>query len=170
MLRSVQDSVVEDNVVAGNQRGFFIYDVEYVTLRRNLVVDNFVGAHLSAGVKNNVVEQNDFIGNREQVRYVGTKDEDWGGKVGNYWSNYIGWDRDGDGFGDVPYEANDMVDRLSWRHPSMKLLLASPRCRPCAWWASNFRYCACPRSSTATRACCRATQNGVHGVGTFSGQ
>ena len=126
MLRSVQDSVVEDNVVAGNQRGFFIYDVEYVTLRRNLVVDNFVGAHLSAGVKNNVVEQNDFIGNREQVRYVGTKDEDWGGKVGNYWSNYIGWDRDGDGFGDVPYEANDMVDRLSWRHPSMKLLLASP--------------------------------------------
>ena len=126
MLRSVQDSVVENNVVAGNQRGFFIYDVEYVTLRRNLVVDNFVGAHLSAGVKNNVVEQNDFIGNREQVRYVGTKDEPWGGKVGNYWSNYVGWDRDGDGRGDVPYEANDMVDRLSWRYPGMKLLLASP--------------------------------------------
>lgn len=43
MLRSVQDSVVEGNVVAGNRRGFFIYDVEYVTLRRNLVVDNFRG-------------------------------------------------------------------------------------------------------------------------------
>ena len=31
-----------------------------------------------------------------------------------------------DGIGDVQYEANDMVDRLSWRHPMMKLLLASP--------------------------------------------
>ncbi len=72
------------------------------------------------------MEGNDFIGNREQVRYVGTKDEDWGGKSGNHWSNYLGWDRDGDGVGDVPYEANDMVDRLTWRYPSMKLLLASP--------------------------------------------
>ena len=46
MLRTIQDSVVEDNVVAGNARGFFIYDAEYNTLRNNLVVDNIVGVHL----------------------------------------------------------------------------------------------------------------------------
>jgi len=126
MLRTIQDSVIEGNVVAGNQRGFFIYDVEYATLRGNLVVDNVVGAHLSAGSTRNVVERNDFIANREQVRYVGARDERWGVKEGNHWSNYLGWDRDGNGIGDVPYEANDMVDRLSWRYPSMKLLLASP--------------------------------------------
>ncbi|MCK0507794.1 nitrous oxide reductase family maturation protein NosD [Aromatoleum anaerobium] len=126
MLRTIQDSIVENNVVAGNQRGFFIYDAEYNTLRGNLVVDNIVGTHLWAGSKNNVVERNDFIGNREQVRYVAARDELWGVKDGNYWSNYLGWDRNGDGHGDVPYEANDMVDRLSWRHPMMKLLLASP--------------------------------------------
>ena len=50
----------------------------------------------------------------------------WGEKEGNYWSNYAGWDRNGDHVGDVPYEANDLIDRLSWRHPMMKLLLASP--------------------------------------------
>ena len=126
MLRSVQDSVVENNVVSGNVRGFFIYDVEYVRLTGNLVVNNQVGAHLSAGVKRNVVEGNDFIGNQTQVRYVGTRDETWGAESGNYWSNYLGWDRDGNGFGDVPYEANDMVDRLTWRYPSIKLLMASP--------------------------------------------
>ena len=126
MLRTIQDSVIEGNVVAGNQRGFFIYDVEYTTLRGNLVVDNVVGVHLSAGSTRNIVEHNDFIVNREQVRYVGARDERWGVKEGNHWSNYLGWDRDGDGIGDVPYEANDMVDRLSWRYPSMKLLLASP--------------------------------------------
>ena len=126
MLRTLQDSVIENNVVAGNQRGFFIYDVEYTRIDNNLVVDNAVGVHLSAGSTRNEVEGNDFIGNREQVRYVGARDERWGEKRGNHWSNYLGWDRDGDGLGDVPYEANDMVDRLTWRHPSVKLLLASP--------------------------------------------
>jgi nitrous oxidase accessory protein len=126
MLRTIQDAVVENNVVAGNARGFFIYDAEYNTLRGNLVVDNIVGMHVWAGSKNNQIERNDFISNREQVRYVAARDELWGGKEGNHWSNYLGWDRNGDGVGDVPYEANDMVDRLSWRHPMMKLLLASP--------------------------------------------
>jgi len=131
MLRTLQDSVVENNVVAGNNRGLFIYDVEYATLRGNLVVDNHVGAHLSAGSTRNIVQGNDFIANREQVRYVGARDEPWGAKPGaiaggNHWSNYLGWDRNGDGIGDLPYEANDMVDRLSFRYPEMKLLLASP--------------------------------------------
>lgn len=126
MLRTIQDSLVENNVVAGNARGFFIYDAEYNTLRGNLIVDNIVGVHLWAGSFRNVVERNDFISNREQVRYVASRDETWGTKEGNHWSNYVGWDRNGDGVGDVPYEANDVVDRLSWRHPMMKLLLASP--------------------------------------------
>ena len=34
MLRTMQDSVIEGNVIAGNNRGFFIYDVEYVTIAR----------------------------------------------------------------------------------------------------------------------------------------
>ncbi len=126
MLRTLQDSVIEDNIVAGNSRGFFIYDVEYIKLNRNLVVDNVVGVHLAAGSTRNEVEGNDFISNREQVRYVGARDERWGTQGGNHWSNYVGWDRDGDGRGDVPYEANDMVDRLTWRYPAIKLLLASP--------------------------------------------
>ncbi len=126
MLRTIQDSVVEGNVVAGNQRGFFIYDAEYNELLNNTIVDNVVGIHLWAGSKNNKVEGNDFIGNREQVRYVGARDMVWGEERGNHWSNYIGWDRDGNGTGDVRYEANDMVDRLSWQYPAMKLLLASP--------------------------------------------
>ena len=126
MLRTIQDSVVENNIVAGNQRGFFIYDAEYNTLRGNLVIDNEVGVHLWAGSFNNQVDRNDFIRNRQQVRYVATRDQDWGKKEGNFWSNYLGWDRDGDGRGDVPYEASDVVDRLVARLPVVKLLLNSP--------------------------------------------
>ncbi|MDE2615237.1 MAG: right-handed parallel beta-helix repeat-containing protein, partial [Burkholderiales bacterium] len=126
MLRTIQDSIVEGNVVAGNNRGFFVYDAEYNVIRDNLVIGNRVGAHLWAGSTHNQVEGNDFIDNREQVRYVGARDERWGVERGNYWSNYVGWDRDGNGVGDVPYEANDAVDRLVWRHPLVKLLLQSP--------------------------------------------
>jgi nitrous oxidase accessory protein len=125
MLRTIQDSVIERNVVADNQRGFFIYDAEFNTLRGNLIVRNEVGAHVSAGSIHNEVDGNDFVGNREQVRYVATRDEAWGTKSGNYWSNYVGWDRDGDGRGDTPYEANDVVDRLVWRLPLVKLLMNS---------------------------------------------
>ncbi len=126
MLRTLQDSVIENNIVAGNQRGLFIYDAEYNVLRGNLVVDNDVGVHLWAGSINNEVEDNDFVNNRQQIRYVATRDEKWGAEGGNYWSNYVGWDRDGNGRGDVPYEANDIVDRLVARLPAVKLLLNSP--------------------------------------------
>ncbi len=126
MLRTIQDSIIANNIVAGNARGFFVYDAEYMTLRGNLVTDNQIGVHLSAGSTHNAVEANDFIANHEQIKYVAAHDEVWGSQEGNYWSNYLGWDRDGNGRGDVPYEANDMVDRLSWKHPMMKLLLGSP--------------------------------------------
>jgi len=126
MLRTIQDSVIEHNVVAGNGRGFFIYDAEYNVLRDNLIVGNRVGVHLWAGSIHNEVEGNDLIQNREQIKYVASRDEDWGVKQGNYWSNYLGWDRNGDGVGDVPYEANDLVDRLTWKYPAVKLLLNSP--------------------------------------------
>ena len=126
MLRTIQDSVIEGNVVAGNARGFFVYDAEYNTIRDNLIVDNRVGVHLWAGSINNQVDGNDFVGNQTQVKFIAARDELWGIKEGNHWSNYVGWDRNGDGVGDLPFEANDLVDRLTWRHPMMKLLLASP--------------------------------------------
>jgi nitrous oxidase accessory protein len=107
-------------------------------LKNNLIVDNHVGVHLAAGSTRNVVEGNDFIANREQVRYVGARDEVWGAKSGNHWDNYLGWDRDGNGIGDVRYEANDLVDRLTWRYPSIKLLLASPAVQALRLVAQQF--------------------------------
>jgi nitrous oxidase accessory protein len=138
MLRTIQDSVIERNVVSGNGRGFFIYDAEFNAIRGNLVQRNDVGAHVSAGSIHNDVDGNDFVDNREQVRYVATKDVAWGTASGNYWSNYVGWDRDGDGRGDTPYEANDVVDRLVWRLPLVKLLLASPAIQTLRLIAQQF--------------------------------
>ena len=124
-LSYVEDSVVEGNIVMGNARGLFVYDVEYTQLRHNVIADNQIGVHLSGSARN-TWDGNDFIDNHEQVKFVGARDQEWGGMVGNYWSNYRGWDRNGDGRGDIAYEANDMVDRLTWKYPIVRLLMASP--------------------------------------------
>jgi nitrous oxidase accessory protein len=138
MLRTIQDSVIENNVVAGNGRGFFIYDAEYNVVRHNLVSGNRVGVHLTAGSGNNKVDGNDFIGNEEQIKYVASRDVEWGRSEGNYWSNYSGWDQNGDGVGDIAYEANDVVDRLNWQYPLLKLLMSSPSIQTLRFVARQF--------------------------------
>jgi nitrous oxidase accessory protein len=138
MLRTIQDSIIENNVVAGNGRGFFIYDAEYNVLRNNVVINNRVGVHLTAGSSNNTVDANDFIGNEEAVKFVASRDVQWGRTRGNYWSNYSGWDQDGDGAGDVAYEASDLVDRLNWQYPLVKLLLSSPSVKTLRFVARQF--------------------------------
>ncbi len=138
MLRTIQDSVIENNVVAGNGRGFFIYDAEYNVVRNNIVIHNRIGIHLSAGSANNKVDGNDFIDNEEQIKFVAANDVEWGRTQGNYWSNYSGWDQNGDGVGDFPYEANDVVDRLNWQYPLVKLLLSSPSIQTLRFVAKQF--------------------------------
>ncbi|TAM06201.1 MAG: nitrous oxide reductase family maturation protein NosD [Paraburkholderia sp.] len=135
MLRTVQDSVVENNVVAGNQNGFFVYDAEYNKIRGNLVVGNAVGVHLWGGSVRNDVTGNDFIQNRQQIRYVAAYDVAW---PGNYWSNYYGWDKRGRGIGDIPYKSNDLVDRLTWRIPAVKVLMNSPAVQSLKLIAQQF--------------------------------
>lgn len=138
MLRTIQDSVIENNIVAANGRGFFIYDAEYNIVRKNLVINNRIGIHLAAGSSNNQVDGNDFIGNQEQVKFVAARDVEWGRTQGNYWSNYSGWDQNGDGVGDIIYEANDVVDRLNWQYPLVKLLLTSPSIQTLRFVARQF--------------------------------
>jgi nitrous oxidase accessory protein len=138
MLRTIQDSLIEDNIVAGNGRGFFIYDAEFNTVRGNLVIGNRNGVQLTAGSSNNEVDGNDFIDNQEQVEFVAARDVQWGRRQPNYWSNYRGWDQDGDGRGDTRYEANDIVDRLSWKYPLAKLMLTSPALQALRFAARQF--------------------------------
>ncbi|MBI4694338.1 MAG: nitrous oxide reductase family maturation protein NosD [Gammaproteobacteria bacterium] len=138
MLRTIQDSLIEGNIVAGNGKGFFVYDAEYNAIKDNLVVGNYTGVHLWAGSFRNDVDGNDFIQNQEQIRYVASRDEPWGRKNGNYWSNYTGWDRNGDGRGDVAYVANDIVDRLVWRFAYVKIMLNSPALETLRFVARQF--------------------------------
>ena len=79
------------------------------------------------GGEGTVLHNNRFVGNRLQVRYIGSSSVEWSREgVGNYWSSYQGWDLNQDVVGDIPYQPNDSLDRLFWLYPQSRFLMDSP--------------------------------------------
>ncbi|HMR06757.1 MAG TPA: hypothetical protein PKA88_13300, partial [Polyangiaceae bacterium] len=66
-------------------------------------------------------------GNRNQAFYVAAGDLVFGESgAGNFWRDYMGWDQNGDGFGDRPYRVDSFTTNLVHRFPSAVLLMRSP--------------------------------------------
>lgn len=123
-----QERVAGTQVIDGGEgKALFVYNSEFNRIHANLLADSAIGIHITAGSQDNQVYANAFVDNRTQVKYVQNVAEEWSldGK-GNYWSNYLGWDLDGDGIGDVPFRPNDGVDVLLWKYPSARVLMSSP--------------------------------------------
>lgn len=130
----------EHGVTLGAEgKALFIYNSQSNEIHGNRLADSELGIHLTAGSENNRIHGNAFIDNRQQVMYVATRTQEWSQDgQGNYWSDYLGWDLAGDGIGDTPYEPNDAVDRLLWRHPEARLLLHSPAVVALRWVQRQF--------------------------------
>jgi nitrous oxidase accessory protein len=98
-----------------------------------------IGIHFTAGSEGNEIAGNAFIGNRTQVKYVGTRHLDWShAGRGNYWSDNPAFDLDRDGIADAAYRPNDIVDRVLWTAPRAKILLNSPAVQVLRWAQSQF--------------------------------
>jgi nitrous oxidase accessory protein len=153
LMNFITQSVFRGNVVTGVSSGqtggvaidgaegkaVFIYNSLYNTFDGNLFADSNIGIHLTAGSEDNQMFGNAFVNNQRQVKYVATRTQEWSeqGK-GNYWSDYLGWDRNQDGVGDVSYEPNDNVDRLIWKYPEAKILMFSPAVDTLRWVQAAF--------------------------------
>jgi len=128
MLNYVLSSEIAGNAVLdGGDKCLFFYNANMNRVAGNRFEGCRIGVHYTAGSEKNTISRNAFIGNRRQVKYVGTRHLSWAEKgVGNYWSDHPNFDLDGDGIGERPYRPNDITDRILWAHPEAKLLLASP--------------------------------------------
>lgn len=139
-LNSANSSEVTGNIVRnGGEKCVFIYSAN-----KNLIAENRfegcpIGIHFTAGSERNRLTGNAFIGNRTQVKYVGTRFIEWSENGrGNYWSDNPAFDLDGDGIADAPYRPNDLMDEILWTLPNAKLLLNSPAVETIRWAQSRF--------------------------------
>lgn len=123
ILNQTVRSEVTDNILISNTKGIFFHNSVYNNITRNLIMNNNLGLHCLGGSMDNKIWDNSFIQNEFQVKFVAAKNQFWDN---NFWSDYIGWDIENDGKGDVPYETNTVVDQLFWRYPLSKLLFSSP--------------------------------------------
>ncbi len=128
------------NAIAGAEgKALFIYNSMFNRITNNRFHHSDLGIHMTAGSEDNVISGNSFISNKEQVKYVSNRLQDWSQQGrGNYWSDYLGWDMDDDGIGDTQYEPNDGVDKLLWKYPAVKVLLNSPAVETLRWVQRQF--------------------------------
>jgi nitrous oxidase accessory protein len=133
-------SAISGNVVkAASEKCLFLFNAN-----KNKFMDNWfegcdIGIHFTAGSERNVISGNAFIGNRTQVKYVGTRYLEWSDKGrGNYWSDNPAFDLDGDGIADTAYRPNDLVDEVLWTAPSAKVLINSPAVQVIRWAQAQF--------------------------------
>jgi nitrous oxidase accessory protein len=126
LFRDAQDCQIVGNRLERNGEGLFFFSSTRNVIADNQVVNNDIGARVWAGSVRNEVTRNVLVGNRQQVFYVGAEDLRWGADRGNYWSDYLGWDQDGDGIGERPYRMDSFSARLIHRFPSASVLLRSP--------------------------------------------
>jgi nitrous oxidase accessory protein len=122
------ESGMNAEIIPGAEgKGIFVYNSEFNSFHGNVIEDCPIGIHVTAGSDHDQIYGNVFTNNRIQVKYVQNIAEEWSHDgAGNYWSDYLGWDLDGNGIGDVPYRPNDGVDVLLWKYPGARLLLNSP--------------------------------------------
>lgn len=140
LLNYTNSSTIAGNDVSGGaHKCVFIYNANKNRFADNRFQGCDIGVHFTAGSERNRIAGNAFIGNRTQVKYVGTRRIEWSeAGRGNHWSDHTAFDLDGDGIADRPYRPNNAVDRIVWRHPLAKLLLNSPSTQLLAWAQSAF--------------------------------
>lgn len=119
MFNYANYSQAEGSVVRnGGEKCVFIYNADFNEMRGNWFDGCELGIHFIAGSEGNTVSRNAFIGNRSQVKYVGTRFLDWSEEGrGNFWSDDAAFDLDGGGIADQPYRSNDVIDQVLWRNP-----------------------------------------------------
>ncbi len=140
MLNYANHSEITGNTVRnGANRCAFLYNANRNTFTGNRFEGCDIGIHFTAGSADNLITGNAFVGNRTQVKYVGTKWAEWSENgLGNHWSDFAAYDVDGNGIADTPYRPNDVMDHVLWTQPAAKLLLGSPAVQLVRWSQAAF--------------------------------
>jgi nitrous oxidase accessory protein len=137
-LKDMEQTHVEDNVIADNRAGLFIEHATDGIFKHNVIGYNDTGVYVWPSARGNQFLGNTLIENGEQVSAEGAVTAGLNVWRGNFWSDYRGFDIDGDGVGDRPYRAMRLFERLTDRYTALRLYRDSPAVHALEFAASLF--------------------------------
>lgn len=134
-LKDMDKVIVKDNWLIGNRVGLYLDNSPALyegtnEFSGNAFAFNDTGVTALPNVERNIFTNNAFLENTQQTGVRGrgnlqgniwTQD-----KIGNYWSDYVGYDADEDHVGDIPYRAEKLFESLSDAYPELRFFIYSP--------------------------------------------
>jgi len=134
-LKDVDNFIAEGNRIVSNRVGLYIDNAPRasavtVLIDHNLLAYNEIGITLLPLVVHSRYTENIFQENSEQIAISGggtLRQNAWSqAGRGNYWSDYAGFDADGDQVGDLPYRSVSLYENLLEKYPELRLFKQSP--------------------------------------------
>jgi nitrous oxidase accessory protein len=130
-FKESSDSIIEGNEIIycaigiGSDLSPFQPDTKIV-IRNNRIAYNGIGILFNSELGGNIVTDNIFEGNLSHVALGGHSASGLNKWHGNYWDDYQGFDRNGDGIGDNPYNYYAYADRLWMEIPAARFFKNAP--------------------------------------------
>ena len=130
-FKETSDAIIEGNRILYCANGLYLdvspYQPETINqIRNNVISYNGVGVRWLNDWKDNEFTGNRFKGNITQIVVEGGKTANRNLWEGNHWDDYEGFDRDGDGVGDTPYQLYTYADRIWMDVPQAQFFKGSP--------------------------------------------
>lgn len=134
-LKDCDDIAITGNALLANRVGVYLDNspssIDSTGLfEANMIAFNEIGLLATPNTHDNVFTANAFVENEEPAATHGrgrlASNEFSRDGIGNYWSDYAGFDIDGDGRGDLPYEPRSLFGAMLAKEPNLRLFVHSP--------------------------------------------
>jgi nitrous oxidase accessory protein len=121
----------ERNRILGSTTGIYLdttpqWPDATAIFRGNVIAFEHIGLRVHSRQTGASFEDNDFHENTTQISADGNADALGCHFLHNRWSDYSGYDLNGDGLGDVPWEARSVSDSLRDRYPMLAFFYGTP--------------------------------------------
>jgi nitrous oxidase accessory protein len=134
-LKDMDAAVARDNWLIGNRVGLYLDNSPslyegFNEFTGNVFAYNDIGVAQLPSVERNLFSLNTFLDNTQQVSVRGRgtlQGNTWTvDGTGNYWSDYAGYDANGDMVGDMAYRSERLFETLTDSNASLRFFVYSP--------------------------------------------